>query len=142
MNIAINLLLWAHFMGLGMAVGGGIALSQIGPRLAAAAADRRGDWWPLETFFSRIASAGLVVLLITGPLMLWLKFGGPGGLSHWFWAKMALVALALAAVGVHEWAGARFKRGDETAIPAMFLGGRLAGAAITLVVICAVFTFN
>ncbi len=142
MTILINLLLWLHFIGVGMAVGGGIALSQIGPRLIAAPADQRGTWWPLETFFSRIGAAGLTVLLISGPLMVWLKFGGFGGFTHWFWAKMTLVVIAICSVGLHEWAGARFKRGDDSAAPLMFLGGRVAGGAIVLVILCAVFTFN
>jgi protoporphyrinogen IX oxidase len=142
MAIVVNLLLWAHFMGLAMGLGGGVALSQIGPRLVAAPVDQRTVWWPLETFFSRIGAAGLTLLLITGPLMLWLKFGGPGGMTGWFWAKMALVAVAVFGIGLHEWAGARLKRGDEGAIGAMFFGGRLAGAAMALVVVCAVFAFN
>ena len=142
MHILTNLLLWLHFTGVGMAVGGGIALAQIGPRLVAAPADQRGQWWPLETFFSRIGAAGLIILLTSGPLMVWLKFGSPGGFTGWFWAKMMLVATAAFAVGLHEWAGARFKRGDQGAAPLMFLGGRLAGAAILLAMLSAVFAFN
>jgi putative membrane protein len=142
MHTFTNLLLWLHFIGIGMAVGGGIALSQTGPKLVAAPVDRRDELWRFETFFSRLGAAGIVILLITGPLMLWLKFGGPGGLSNWFWAKMALVTVAVVAVGLHEWAGARFKRGDKAAVPLMFIGGRLAGAAIVLAMLSAVFTFN
>lgn len=142
MNNFINILLWLHFMGMAMGVGGGVALSQIGPRLVAATAEQRGAWWPLETFFSRIGAGGLVILLITGPLMVWLKFAGLGGMTTWFWAKMALVVVATAGIGLHEWAGARFKRGDESAAPLMFIGGRLAGGAMALVVLCAVFAFN
>jgi len=142
MSIVINLLMWLHFIGVGLAVGGGIALSQIGPRLIAAPADQRGTWWPLETFFSRLGAGGLLVLLATGPLMAWLKFGGFSGFSHWFWAKMALVLVAICAIGLHEWAGARFKRGDEAASSLMVIAGRVAGGAIMLVILCAVFTFN
>jgi hypothetical protein len=71
-----------------------------------------------------------------------LKFGGPGGLSHWFWVKMGLVGIAVIAVGLHEWAGARFKHGDQGAVPLMFIAGRSAGLAIVLAMLCAVFTFN
>jgi hypothetical protein len=74
--------------------------------------------------------------------MVWLKFGGPGGFSGWFWVKMALVAVAVLAVGLHEWAGARFKDGRQDAVPMMFAGGRVAGAAILLAMLSAVFTFN
>ncbi|WP_372783292.1 hypothetical protein [Phenylobacterium sp.] len=142
MNTVINLLMCLHFVGIGMAVGGGIALSQVGPRLIEAPLDQRAIWWPLETFFSRIGPVGLGLLLFTGPLMVWLKFGGPGGFTGWFWAKMTFVALAVISIGLHEWARMRFQRGDERAVPLMFLGGRMAGAAILLVIFCAVFTFN
>jgi putative membrane protein len=135
-------LLWLHFLAIGMATGGGIALSQVGPRLIAAPADQRELLWHFETFFSRIGAGGLVVLIVTGPLMLWLKFGGPGGLGRWFWAKMAFVVLALIGVAVHDWAGRRFRRGDQTAVLSMVVGGRLAGAAIVLAMLCAVITFG
>jgi putative membrane protein len=86
-NMLIGSLLWVHFIGVGMAMGGGIALSQVGPRLIAAPANERELLWCLEVFFSRIGAGGFAILLLTGPLMLWLKFGGPSGLTWWFSAK-------------------------------------------------------
>jgi putative membrane protein len=137
-----TLLLWMHFIGIGMGMGAGIALSQVGPRLVAAPADQRGMLWTFEIFFARIGAGGLVLLLVTGPLMLWLKLGGAAGLGAWFVAKMMFVVLALIGVGLHEWAGRRFRKGDEAAVPLMFIGGRAAGAGIVLAMLCAVFTFN
>jgi len=95
----------------------------------------------LETFFSRVGAGGLLVLLITGPLMLWLKFGGFGGLSWWFTAKMAFVCAAVAGVIAHEWAERRFRKGMVGAARWMFIGGRVAGIGIVLAVLCAAFTF-
>ena len=138
----LNILLWLHFIGVGMGMGGGIALSQVGPRLVVAPIEQRELLWSLEAFFSRIGAGGLGILLITGPLLLWLKFGGPSGLSWWFWAKMLLVAMALIGVILHEWAGKRFRNGDESAVPLMFMGGRAAGIGIVLAMLCATFTFN
>lgn len=142
MHIVTNILLWLHFIGIGLAVGGGVALSRVGPNLVAAPEIERGILWGFETFFSRIGAAGIAILVTTGPLMLWLKYGGPGGLGRWFWVKMGLVVVAVLAVGVHEWSGARFKRGDQGAVPLMFTSGRLAGAAIILAMLSAVLTFN
>jgi len=142
MHVVVNLLMWLHFIGIGLAVGGGIALGRTGPRLVAAPIDQREELWSTETFFSRLGAGGILILLVTGPLMVWLKFGGPGGFTRWFWVKMGFVAIAVVAVALHEWAGARFRRGDLTAVPLMFIGGRLAGAAILLAMLSAVFTFN
>ncbi|MEO6104664.1 MAG: hypothetical protein ABIP44_13640, partial [Pseudoxanthomonas sp.] len=74
--------------------------------------------------------------------MLWLKFGGPTGFGGWFAAKMGFVFLALVGVSLHEWAGRRFRRGDEKAVPMMFIGGRMAGLGIVSAALCAAFTFN
>jgi protoporphyrinogen IX oxidase len=138
----INILLWLHFLGVGMGMGGGIALSQVGPRLVVAPMDQRELLWSFEIFFSRIGAGGLVILLITGPSMLWLKFDGPSGLSWWFWAKMLFVVVALIGVSLHEWAGQRFRKGNESFVPLMFIGGRMAGVGILLAMLCAAFTFN
>lgn len=138
----ISLLLWLHFLGIGTGMGGGIALSQIGPRLVAAPVDQRKLLWVLETFFSRIGAVGLALLVVTGPLTLWLKFGSPAALSGWFAAKMAFVMVALIGVVLHEWAGARFKKGDERASRMMFIGGRAAGIGIVMAMLCATLTFN
>jgi uncharacterized membrane protein len=142
MVVLVNLLLWLHIVALALGLGGGLGMSQVGPRLVAAAPDQRETWWPLAKVFTGLASVGLVLLLVTGPLMLWLKFGGFAGMNVWFQVKMALVVLAVVAVGLSQWGMARLRRGDEG-------GGRLAsvtGPLTTLIVLAialsAVFAFN
>lgn len=142
MDVLINLLFWLHLLGLAAGLGGGIALGFVGPKLIAAQGAMLEEMWQFERFFGRVGTTGLGVLLVTGPLILWLKFGGPDGLTWWFWAKMTFVAMALVGVVTHQWAGSRFHRGDRGAIPLMFASGRAAGASMALAVLCAVFTFN
>src|SRR5215470_2099748 len=139
MYVVGNLLFWAHFIGLGMALGCGIALSVTGPKLGGPG---RELFWPVFKLFSRIVATGLVILLITGPLMIWVKFGGTSALNGWFWTKMSFVGVAVAGMGLHEWARARFARGDTGAVGFMALGGRLAGVGMVLAILCAVFAFN
>lgn len=114
----------------------------VGPKLIAAQGAMLDEMWQFERFFGRVATTGLGVLIVTGPLILWLKFGGPDGLTWWFWAKMTFVAIALVGVLTHQWAGSRFHRGDRGAVPLLFASGRAAGASMALAVLCAVFTFN
>jgi hypothetical protein len=142
MPIVINLLIWLHFIALAMGFGGGIAMSQIGPRLAAAAPDQRGTWWPLAAIFTRISDVGLVLLLITGPLILWLKFHGTSGLNIGFQIKMGLVVLAIIAVGFSSWGKARLKRGDEGGAKIMKATGPIIMLLMFGVVLSAVFAFN
>ncbi|HEY3948309.1 hypothetical protein [Phenylobacterium sp.] len=142
MAILIDLLLWLHFLALAMGVGGGLAMSQVGPRLIAAAPAEREPLWPLATVYSRIAGGGLVLLLITGPLLLWLKFGGMGGLNDWFRLKLALVAVSVVTIGLSEWGLARLKRGDEGGGRLMRITGPLTLVTVLAIVLAAVFAFN
>ena len=141
MNTFTNLLFWFHFIGLGMGVGGGIALSQVGPKLNSEQGSALELAWSLEVVFSRVATIGIVILLITGPLMVWLKFGGLQAFNWWFNLKMGFVGLAVIGATVHEYAGRRF-RGGRGEYRLMEISGRLAGGGMIAAMLCAVFTFN
>lgn len=138
----IHVLLWLHFIGLAMGLGTGISLSQVGPRLVAAPVDQRELLWTFETIFSRIGAVGLVILLITGPLLLKMKFAGGDGLGTWFQAKMLLVVVLVVGVGLHHWAAAKFRKGDDSMGRWMLVGGRMAGASAVIAVFCAAVTFG
>ncbi|HYM17197.1 MAG TPA: hypothetical protein VEU06_01430 [Micropepsaceae bacterium] len=62
--------------------------------------------------------------------------------NTWFWVKMNFVGLAIAGVGLHEWARARLKRGDASVGPLMAIGISLATFSISGAMFCAVFAFN
>ncbi len=134
-----NLFLWAHFSGIGLAIGCGIALSATGPKLAT---PEREHFWPLFKFLSRMAIGGVLILLATGPLLIWLKFGGTSAFNDWFWVKLSFVGLAVAGAGVQELAKMRFQRGNANARPLMMIGGRLAAIGIVGATFCAVFAFS
>lgn len=142
MRILTDILLWLHLLGVAMGVGVGIAMSRVGPKIISAPADERRHFWPLGKFLARVIAAGVVVLLITGPLMLWLKFGGTAGLGWSFWVKMLFVAFTVIFVGLRDWAAARLEQGDENAATLMSASGPLAGVSALLAMLFAVIAFN
>jgi putative membrane protein len=142
MDVFLSFLLWLHFMGLAFSLGGGIALSQTGPQLVTAPENQRPLAWKLERSFSLIATVGVGVLLVSGPLLVWFKYGGFAVMPHWFWMKMALVAVAVIAVAGHEISGRRFHAGNASAYRWMAISGRTAGITMVLVVLCAVLAFD
>jgi putative membrane protein len=142
MRILTVVLLWLHLWGVAMGVGLGVAMSRIVPKVIAAPASERAQLWPLEKFLARVIAAGVVVLLITGPLMLWLKFNGGTGLGWPFWVKMVFVAALVICVGLSHWAAARLERGDESAAKLMSVSGPLTGISALLAMLFAVITFN
>ncbi len=140
MPVIVNLLIWVHLLALAMGFAGGIAMSQIGPRLSAAAPDDRATWWPLANTFTAISHTGLMLLLVTGPLILWLKY--QGAVSTTFNIKMGLVLLAIVAIGVSSWGKARLKRGDERGAKVMAATGPVIMLLMLGVVLSAVFAFG
>lgn len=142
MTVLNDILLWLDLLGLAMGVGVGIAMSQVGPGLIAAHPNERGRLWPLQKFLTRAIATGLIVLLITGPLMLWLKFGGTADLGWPFSVKMFFVASTFVFFGLGRWAGARLERGDESAAKLMSISGPLTGISAVLAMLFAVIAFN
>ena len=138
----VKLLLWAHLAALVVGMGGGLGMSQVRPRPAAAAPGERETWWPMARTFQMMSRIGLVVMLLTGPAMVSMKYGGMGGLNVWFTGKMALVALAVVLMAVTEIGMARLKRGDERGGRLAMTAGPLIGMTFFAVILAAVFAFN
>ncbi len=114
MDFVLNLLLWLHI--LGFVAGGATAVSMplIERQIAAVGTDRRESLFTLGATLIQIGKVAMGVLLVTGPLMFWLKWNAdaPNG---WFHLKMLLiVAMLVCIVG----SGIAFKkmRGGEMSV--------------------------
>ncbi|NOZ32979.1 MAG: hypothetical protein GXP01_07895 [Alphaproteobacteria bacterium] len=142
MSSFINLLIWAHLIGLAMAVGSGMALSQVGPRIAKGDEKQREALWDVYGALIRLVHGGLGVLLITGPLIVWLRYEGFSGLDMWFSIKMALVVILLISVLVGTRAGKKLRGGDMSARNTTQRAGMLNGILGILIVLTAAFSFN
>ncbi|MEX0627098.1 MAG: hypothetical protein WEB63_07665 [Cucumibacter sp.] len=142
MDIFVKLLLWLHLAALGIAVGGGVALGFVGPAMAKATPEQRPALAPIRRRIADSVTLGLLTLIITGPLILWLKFGGTEGMTWWFWAKMTLVLVLL---GLNLRSRVLLKKaegGDMAAGKALGQTGLVGGLVVFLVILAAVFAFN
>jgi len=142
MGVLFPILLMLHFLGLVAGFGGGIGLSQVAPRLANAAEGERPLLLKLEKSFNRVSLIGLALLLITGPWMLWVRFGGGAGLPVWFTLKMVFVGVAVVAVVINQIAKRQFRSGRSGALKLILITGPLTGASILLAVVFAVLAFQ
>jgi hypothetical protein len=136
------ILLILHFLGLVAGFGGGIGLSQVGPRLANANEAELPLLLKLERSFNRISLIGLALLLITGPVMLWERFGGAAGLPVWFTLKMVFVSVAVIAMIVNQIAKRQFRSGRRGALKLILITGPITGISVLLAVIFAVLAFQ
>ncbi len=142
MIVVTDILLWLHLLGLAMGLGGGIAMSRVGPKLIAGSAPEREQFWPLEKFLMRVMMTGIGILLVTGPLMLWLKFGDPAALGWPFVLKMLFVASTVVFTALSRWGGVRLEKGRANAGKLMSISGPLTGVSALLAMLFAVITFN
>lgn len=142
MGVLNNILFWIHLVSLSLGGAATFGIPVVGRMMPTATNETRPLLFRVAKGLSTISRVGLGLLIITGPLLVWLKFGGTVGFTAWFWAKMVLVVLLLVAViyaGINAKAAeggdmAAAKRGPMIGLVAMLL---LLG-----VVFCAVFAFN
>jgi uncharacterized membrane protein len=72
---------------------------------------------------TRFGHWGIIVLLVSGPILLFVRYGGFDGVSHWFWAKMGLILLLAAGVVVSAVSSRKLRAGDAAATDRVRMGG-------------------
>ncbi len=91
---------------------------------------------------STVSRFGLAGLIITGLLLVWLKFHGVAGFTWWFWAKMVLVATLIIVVVYAGLNANKAEKGDIAAAKRAPKIGAVAMINLLAVIFCAVFAFN
>lgn len=142
MDVLVDILFWIHLVSLAL---GGVAvfgLPVVGARIGPASPETRPTLFKIAEIFSTIGRAAFGALIVTGPLLVWLRFGGTSGFNAWFWAKMVLV-VALLIVIIVGGINAKGAQGGDMAAAKRAPAIGVAGMVIFLgVVLCAVFAFN
>jgi hypothetical protein len=80
-----------------------------------------------------------VALLVTGPLIFWLKYGNAAP-NVWFWVKMVLVLVLLGVVIFAGINGARAEKGDRDAAargPVIGMAGMVTYLAVIAAAVAA-----
>ena len=142
MDIVINLLIWAHILAFVAGGSNSVVGPVIGARIAGASPDAREGYYSVMDALAQVGKVSMVVLLVSGPAILWLKYGGIGGASIWFWIKMALVVVMLVSIiygGINE---KKARLGDVDAGKRADIAHKITGPAFAALLLSAVFAFN
>lgn len=142
MDIIINLLIWLHFAGLVLGMGAGFSSGQVAMRMAGAPVEARPTLGATINALARFSQIGLGTLIVTGLLILFLKFADPMGMGIWFWVKMVLVVVLMGVVGFGARNSKRAQAGDAAAAALAPKIGMASGVVGLLVVLSAVFAFS
>ncbi|WP_338719865.1 hypothetical protein [Devosia sp. XK-2] len=142
MEIVVNLLIWMHIIAFIAGGSNSVVGPVIGGRMAGATPDQLAGYYGIMNTLSQVGKVAMAALLITGPLIMFLKYGGLGGASIWFWVKMVLVAVMLATI---IYGGIQFKKsqaGDVEAGKVAETVHRVTGLTFLGVLLSAVLAFG
>lgn len=142
MSILLNLLLFLHIMGVVLGVGAGLAMSRIASLGVQANDDQKNVLLQAGKLLFGYRHIGLAILWITGPMLLWLKYGTLSGLSHWFWLKMLLVLVLSAAIGMGSKAHRQLREGDTSVAPKLKIIAQVGTWSALGVIFSAAFAFG
>lgn len=141
MDIFINLMIWLHLAGLVIGMGAGFSSGQVAMRIGGAPPEARPVLAETYKTLSRLGHIGLGILIVTGLLVLFLKFGNPMSMGVWFWIKMALVVVLMGLVGFGSRTAKKAQSGDAAAIALAPKIGMATGMTGFLIILAAVFAF-
>ena len=103
----------------------------------------QGDTAPqTNRLLTQFGHWGIIVLLVSGPILLFSRFGGFDGVNHWFWAKMALVVLLAAGVVTSAISARKMRAGDAAATQRVRIGRIVAVVSLLGTVVFAVLAFG
>ena len=135
------ILVWLHLMAIALAGASVFGIPVVGQVMRAAPADAKPMLMGLARRLSMLGRGAVLVLIVTGPLLLWAKYGGMADLPVWFHIKLAVVVLLVANVILSGINGKRMARGDSAAAARAPMLGAASIVLLTLTVLLAAMSF-
>jgi uncharacterized membrane protein len=143
MDVFNEILLMLHFMGLGAGSAAAIGNFAVMLTVNKSPAQDAPTLTRVQPYLTRAGDIGLGLLWITGIIMVFTRWGGPGNLPTAFWWKLLFVVLLTIVVGLMHMMLGKVKRDRDMAAAARLpLFGRIASLCLILVTVFAVVAFN
>ena len=110
-----QILLFLHFVGLMLGATGGFGSALVMRRAQAVPAEAAGTLRGLGPMLANVSAVGLVLMWLSGLVMVWSAWGGPGNLPGLFWLKLVFVLSLTAAAGMIHRTYAAVRGGNAAA---------------------------
>lgn len=137
-----QILIFLHFFGLMLGAAGGFASGLIMRRAAGMTPEGARPLRELGPMLANVSAVGLGLMWLSGLVLVWSRWNGPGSLPGLFWIKFVFVlSLTAAAVVVHLTYG-EIRRGNRAVAARLPRLGPVAGVSSLLAVLFAVFAFS
>jgi hypothetical protein len=137
-----GLLVFLHLFGLMLGAAGGFGSGIVMRQAMSRPADQAQTLRSLGPVLANVAAAGVALLWITGPIMVWTMYGGFGNLPGLFWVKFLFVVVMTVLVGLTHMTYAEIRRTRNPAIASrLAIIGPASGVATLLAVLFAAYAF-
>ena len=137
-----DFILFLHFVGLMLGAAGGLSSSIIMRRALTMGPEQAQTIRSLGPLLANVAHIGVAVLWITGLILVWSKWNGPGSLPTLFWVKFVFVlTLTAASIFIHM-TYAEIRKGNVAVASRLPKIGPVAGISALLAVLFATFAFS
>lgn len=114
----------------------------IGPKISAATPEVRAQFFDIVDRLAKVGKFAMGTLLVTGLLVLWLKWNWTPPNPVFFWLKMAGIVAMIFCIVQNERNSKLARAGDREAAKRSQMFGQLTGAAFFVVILSAVFAFS
>jgi hypothetical protein len=131
-----------HFLGLALGLSVPFSNMVMAGLIARAAPPEKAVLGRFPPSMSRVGKIGLVLLWITGPILLYTKWGGFGAMPWTFHAKIAAVVLLSLTVAYIHRLETLIRKGDAAAAVRIQALGKVALVCALVAIVFAVLTFN
>ena len=135
-------LLILHLLGLAMGLSVSFSNLVMGTLIAKAAPAERTILSRFMPAMSHVGNIGLVLIWVTGPILVFSKYGGFAGLPWQFHAKLTAVVILTLAVGVIHMNMRKAIAGDAAAVARIGLVGRITMLSALTALVFAVLAFE
>jgi len=135
-------LFWLHFMALALGGVASFGIPLLATRMPGADPAARPALGQAIQLFSKMGSAAIGTLILTGLIMTFTRIGGFSGQSPWFYLKLALVGALVVVIVINKRLGARAMKGDAEAAKLGAMTQKISIALLASVVASAVLAFG
>jgi uncharacterized membrane protein len=142
MDILFDILFWIHLVALVGGGASGVAMPAIGAQMPGATPDARERLQKVAKRLMMGSRGAVAALIITGPLMFWMRYDFVAPDNTWFAIKMVLVVILIVCMVVSGIATKKAMAGDAAAQKRATLAGQLSGVSLLLIILAAVFAFG
>ena len=142
MQALIAILFSGHLIGLALGGAAGFGNAVVGRRLSTVGPDVREHLFGVAHGLSTLGMVGMALLIVTGPLLIWLQFGGVNALSWVFWLKMVLLVALIVDIIVMGRLEAQAEGGDLRTLKRLPVLGAVSILLLIGIVLCAVVAFE